>query len=220
MDSTWLTAERTAAATAVAARRLAAAPPRTAAILGCGLQGRTNVEALRTVFPGLATLRDYDILPEALRRYADEMRARHGLEVEPCKNPKETLAGADIVVTCGPITANPERTIEPGWLAPGALAVTLDYDCYWTPAALAEIDGIFTDDVAQLEHLKDYGYFRAVGRIAGELGDVVTGTRPGRTAPGQKIMSINMGIALEDVAMARRIYASAVSKGRGTWLPW
>lgn len=220
MDSTWLTAQRTAAATAVAARHLAAKSPQSVAILGCGVQGRTNIESLRSVFPTLSTIHAYDILPQALRRYAAETRARYGAEVLECRTAREAVDGADIVVTCGPITAVPERTIEPGWLKPGSLAVTLDYDCYWKPAALSEIDALFTDDLPQLEHLKKYGYFGAVERVSAELGEVVAGLKPGRSAEAQRIVSINMGIALEDVAMARRIYAIAVERRTGTWLPW
>jgi ornithine cyclodeaminase/alanine dehydrogenase-like protein (mu-crystallin family) len=220
MDSTWLTAQRTAAATAVSARYLARTQARVLAILGCGVQGRTNVEMLRRVCPELAEIQAFDIVPEALQRYAAEMTARHGLTVRSCPSPREAIAGADIVVTCGPITASPERVIEPGWLAPGALAVTLDYDCYWRAEALAAVDALYTDDQPQLEHLKHYGYFGAVRRLTGELGEVVAGLKPGRTGDGQMIISMNMGIALEDVSAARRIYDRAVVQKCGTWLPW
>ena len=45
----------------------------------------------------------------------------------------------------------------------GALAVTLDYDCHWQADALVAADALYTDDLAQLEHLKEHGYFQAVG---------------------------------------------------------
>ncbi|HYB55160.1 MAG TPA: ornithine cyclodeaminase family protein [Alphaproteobacteria bacterium] len=220
MDSTWLTAQRTAAATAVAARYLARMHPQVLAVLGCGIQGRTNVEMLRLVCLGLTAIQAYDILPEALQRYADEMTTRHGLQVRQCKNPREAIEGADIVVTCGPITADPQRIAEAGWLKPGALVVTLDYDCYWRAEALAAVDALYADDRAQLEHLKQYGYFGAVRQITSELGEVVAGLKPGRSDDRHTIVSINMGIALEDVATARRIYEQAIAQKRGIWLPW
>ena len=59
-----------------------------------------------------------------------------------------------------------------------------------------------------------------LSRPIGELGEVVAGLRPGRHSPDETIVSINMGIALEDVATARRIYDSATGRGVGTLLPW
>ena len=220
MDSTWLTAQRTAAATAVTARHLSKPNSRTLAVLGCGVQGRTNLAMTRLVCAGLGTVRAFDIVPEALQRYAAEMTAEHGVAVLQCRSPREAIENADIVVTCGPITSNPDRVIEPGWLSPGTLAVTLDYDCYWQPAALRAVDALYTDDRAQLEHLKEYGYFAAVAGLTAELGDVVAGLKPGRRSDKDVLISMNMGIALEDVAIARRIYDQAINRGCGAWLPW
>jgi ornithine cyclodeaminase/alanine dehydrogenase len=220
MDSTWLTAQRTAAATAVAARCLSTKSPLVVAILGCGVQARTNFEMLQLAFPGLATIQAYDIVPQAMQRYAEEMRARHGARVRQCKAPREAVEGADIVVTCGPITSNPDRVGEIGWLKPGALAVTLDYDCYWKPEALRAADAVFTDDIPQLEHLREYGYFNGLTDITGEIGDAISAKIRGRTSDSERIFSINMGIALEDVSVASRIYSAALTQKRGIWLPW
>ena len=220
MDSTWLTAQRTAAATAVAARCLSMKSPQVVAVLGCGVQARSNFEMLRLAFPDLAAIQAYDIVPQAMQRYAEEMFARHGARVRQFGTPREAIEGADIVVTCGPITSDPERVGELSWLKPGALVVTLDYDCYWKPEALGAADAIFTDDVPQLQHLREYGYFSGVRDITGEIGDVVLGKIRGRSADSDRIFSINIGIALEDVSVARRIYSAARSQGRGTWLPW
>lgn len=220
MDSTWLTERRTAAATAVAARHLARPGARVMAVLGCGLQGRANLDAVRTVLPAINRVRAYDIAPAALRRYAEEVAAKQGVEVAQCDSPREAIDGADIVVTCGPITATGNRVIEPGWLKPGGLAVTLDYDCYWTAGGLAAVDLLLSDDLEQIRHMQDYGYFAGLDRPIGELGEVVAGLRTGRQSPDQAIVSINMGIALEDVVTARRIYDRAQSSGIGTLLPW
>ena len=220
MDSTWLTAQRTAAATAVAARCLSVKAPQVVSVIGCGVQARTNFKMLQLTFPELLAVQAYDIVPEAIRRYAEEMSARHGARVKQCRTPQEAIEGADIVVTCGPITSKPDRVGELQWLKPGALVVTLDYDCYWKPEALASADAIFTDDIPQLEHQREYGYFRGVRAIAGEIGDALVGKVGGRSRGIDKIFSINMGIALEDVSVARRIYSAARAQGRGTSLPW
>ncbi len=216
MDSTWVTAMRTAAATAVTARYLANPATEVLAMMGCGVQGRTHVEALRIVFPGLRRVQAFDIDPAALSRYVKEVSEGHGIEVRPCRSAREAMKGAHIVVTGGPIEPTAERTIEADWLEPGMLGVSLDYDCYWRPSALEAAHRFFTDDIPQMEHLKEYGYFRSIPALTGEIGDVVAGKLDGRRRPDEVIIAMNMGISVEDVTTARRVYDLAVSKGRGT----
>ncbi|MSO92973.1 MAG: ornithine cyclodeaminase family protein [Rhodospirillales bacterium] len=219
MDSTWITAQRTAAATAVAARHLAAPESRVLAMLGCGLQGRTHVVALRHLFPTFTTVRAFDLVAANAERYASEMERRHGIQVTCCPDAKTALEGADIIVSSGPIEPNAPRALRLDGVKPGALIVTIDYDSYWHPSALAAADGFYTDDVGQMLHLKEYGYFLHVPPVTAEIGEVVAGLKPGRRRPGDILMSMNMGVSVEDVATARLVYDAARGQGRGVRLP-
>ncbi|HSJ55466.1 MAG TPA: ornithine cyclodeaminase family protein, partial [Anaerolineae bacterium] len=87
MDCVWITAMRTGAATAVSAHYLARPDSSTAGILGCGVQGRTNLEALNVLFP-LKKVRAYDVRPEMAERYAREMSEQLGLEVTAVSEPR------------------------------------------------------------------------------------------------------------------------------------
>src|SRR3972149_1610994 len=78
MDCSWITAYRTGAASALAAKYLARPESETVGILACGVQGRTNLEALAALFP-LKRAYAYDVVAAAQRRYAEEMGARLGL---------------------------------------------------------------------------------------------------------------------------------------------
>jgi ornithine cyclodeaminase/alanine dehydrogenase len=218
MDSTWITAVRTAAATAVTARYLARPDLDRFAMLGCGVQGRRHVEALRVVYPALRRVQAYDVDADALGRYVREIGDRHGLTVKECASAREAVRGAPLVVTGGPIEPTLPRTIDADWLEPGMLGVSLDYDCYWRPAALHAAHKLFTDDLAQLEHQREFGYFRDTPPISGEIADVVAGKHPGRERPDEMIVAMNLGISIEDVTTARRVYDLAVARGRGTVL--
>ena len=77
MDCTWITAQRTGAATAVAAKYLARRESETVGILGCGVQGRSNLEALKVLFP-VKKARAYDVHPERSAKYAQEMSSELG----------------------------------------------------------------------------------------------------------------------------------------------
>lgn len=214
MDATWITAQRTGAATAVAARYLAREDSSTIAILACGVQGRSNLEAVSCLFP-LTKVKVFDINSEAALLFKREMGAKFAIDVEICSSPKDAMAAADIVVTSGPIYKKPQPVIETGWLAPGAFACPLDYDSYWKTEAMQEIDKLATDDLNQLNFYRDMGYFQTTPNPYADLGDVATGKIAGRESDDERTMSINLGLAAEDMATASLLYKKARQKGLG-----
>ena len=218
MDCVWITAMRTGAATAVSAKYLARPESSVVGILGCGVQGRSNLEALNVLFP-LKRVMAYDARLESAQRYADEMSERFDLEVVPVATPREAVSGCDMVVTAGPILKTPHATIQAGWLDEGAFASLVDFDSFWRPAAMHEASKFCTDDVPQLRHYEEIGYFQDIPAIYADLGELVAGKKPGRQTPAERTMACNLGLALDDMAVAPLIYAAAKEKGIGTWLP-
>jgi ornithine cyclodeaminase/alanine dehydrogenase len=218
MDCTWITGMRTGAATALAARHLARPDSQTVGILGCGVQGRTNLEALHVLFP-LKRVVAYDTSAANAGRYAAELRQRGGLEVTIAKEPREAVTGCDLVVTAGPILRVPHATIQPGWLDAGAFASLVDFDSYWSGPAMRQVDKFCTDDVPQLEHYRHIGYFQDIPPVYASLGELVTGQKPGRQSPAERTMTCNLGLALDDMATAPIVYRRAVEQGIGVWLP-
>ena len=219
MDCTWITAMRTGAATAVAAKYLARPESRRVGILGCGVQGRSNLYALRVVFPAIDTVHAYDVHPENARRYQEEIEAATGLPVTRVSTPREAVEGMDLVVTAGPILKHPTPAIEAGWLKPGGFASPVDFDSYWQPEALAEIDKFCTDDHAQFEYYQRAGYFQKVPPRHADLGEIVAGLKPGRETDTERTMAMNLGLAIHDMATAIRVYERARAQGIGTLLP-
>jgi len=218
MDATWITAWRTGAATALAARHLARADSSVAAMLACGVQGRTNLESLAAVFP-LRKAYAYDVRPETRDSFAREMSARLGIDVVAVDEPRPAVEAADLVVTAGPILKEPKPTIERGWLREGGFGSAVDYDSYWTGEALAELDRIATDDLAQFRYTRGLGYFQRTPEPYADLGELVTGRKPGRASPRERTLAMNLGLALDDVAVAPEVLRRALERGLGTWLP-
>jgi ornithine cyclodeaminase/alanine dehydrogenase len=217
MDCTWITAYRTAAATALSARYLARPDSTTAAILACGVQGRAHLEALAGAFP-LRRAYAYDTRRETQERYVREMSAKLGLEVIGVDEPRQAVEAADLVVTAGPILKRPVPTIGKDWLRPGAFASAVDFDSYWTGEALAQLDRLATDDHTQFRYYRELGYFGATPEPYADLGELVTGRKPGRRSPGERTMAMNLGLALDDMAVAPELLRRAREQGRGTWL--
>jgi ornithine cyclodeaminase/alanine dehydrogenase-like protein (mu-crystallin family) len=140
------------------------------------------------------------------------------LEVVPVDHPREAVSGCDLVVTAGPILKKPHATIQAGWLEEGAFASLVDFDSYWHPAALKEIDKFCTDDLPQLEHYRQAGYFQDIPSIHADLGQLVAGQKPGRQTVTERTIACNLGLALDDMAVAPALYRRAVEQGIGAWL--
>jgi ornithine cyclodeaminase/alanine dehydrogenase-like protein (mu-crystallin family) len=218
MDCTWITAQRTGAATAVAAKYLARSEASSVGILGCGVQGRSNLEALKVLFP-LKKVYAYDKHSDRAAGYALEVSRQLEIEAVAVSDPKQAVVASDIVVTAGPILRTPHATIHRGWLSEGAFASLVDFDSYWHRDALHQADKFCTDDVPQLHHYRDLGYFQNIPAIHADLGELATGRKRGREKAEERTMACNLGIALDDIAVAPLIYTRALEKGIGTWLP-
>lgn len=218
MDATWITARRTGAATAIAAKYLARRESSSVGILACGVQGRNNLEALACLFK-ITKIKAFDIYPEFAHQYAQEMKDVVHADIEVVKSPKEAVIGMDLVVTSGPILKNPSPVIEAGWLAEGAFASPVDFDSYWKGEALMQADKLATDDMDQMAYYRKIGYFKNTPQPYADLGAIVSGKKPGRENARERTISMNLGIALDDMATAVLIYKKAEEQGIGTRLP-
>jgi ornithine cyclodeaminase/alanine dehydrogenase-like protein (mu-crystallin family) len=218
MDCTWITAKRTGAATAVAAKYLARKDSSTVGIVACGVQGRSNLEALSCLFQ-IEMVKAYDLYSEIAEQYAKEMRKKLQLEIEPAKGLEDAVKNMDIVVTSGPILKDPKPAIPAGWLSEGAFACPLDFDSYWKGEAFREADKLATDDANQFEYYRKVGYFKDTPKPYADLGEIAAGEKPGRQSDDERIISINLGLALDDMATAIFIYKKAVAEGIGKLLP-
>ena len=219
MDCTWITAKRTGAVTAVAAKYLAREDSKVLGILGCGVQGRSNLEALLALCKNIEKVKAYDVVDENLKKYVKEESARHGIKISPVSSPKKAVEGSDVVVTSGPIMRQPHPVIERSWFKDGGLACPLDFDSYWRPEATFSMDKFCIDDIQQFWYYKRQGYFSQIPRIYAELGEIVVGEKSGRANKSERIMSMNLGLAIEDIATAKLILEKAEKTGIGSKLP-
>ena len=218
MDAVWITAKRTGAATAIGAKYLARQDSSTVGIIACGVQGRSNLEALSCLFK-VTKVKAYDIYPDVAQKYSREMSETLHLNVEVVKHPKDAVTGLDMVVTSGPILKDPDPVIEPGWLSEGAFASPVDYDSSWQGEAIREADRFVTDDLEQMGYYRKAGYFKYTPEPYADLGEIAAGKKPGRQADDERTICMNLGLALDDMATGILIYKKAKEKGIGTDLP-
>lgn len=222
MDCAWLTAMRTGASVGIAAKYLARVDSRIVGILGCGVQARTSLMALVEILTQLKEVRCCDLFPAATRRFMDEMGKQFSnLKFIPCDKPADMMKSADVVVTAIPIVAKPKPPLEAGMLKAGGLGVALDYDSAWSTAAMKECNKFCSDDISQLLSTRQHGvYFSGIPkRIYADLGELAADLKKGRTSDHEKIFAMNMGIAVDDMVIAKVLYERAVETGAGVRLP-
>ena len=222
MDASWITAMRTGASAGICAKYLAVAHSSVVAIIGCGVQNRCSLAALRETLPHLREVRCYDRLPVASRGFVAAMSERFpDLEFVVCRSAPEAVRPADVAVSAIPIVVAPRPDLEAGMLKEGALAVALDYDSAWSPEAMQECNKFYSDDVSQLLATKAQGhYFSGIpDAIYADLGELAAHIKPGRESATERIFAINMGIAVDDIVTAQAIYERATTAGAGLRLP-
>lgn len=213
LDSTLITALRTAAATAVAAKYLARADTKTLAVVGCGAQGRATVEALRAVRP-IGEVLAYDVDPACAERFARELNARAVASVD------EAVCAAEIVVTC---TTARAAILDVHHLHPGIFIAAVGADNpekqELTPALLRKTK-IVADIVDQAATMGDLHHALESGAVRredvhGELADVICGRVRGRTSDDEMFVFDSTGTALQDVAVASIAVQRATERGAG-----
>ena len=215
MDGTVVSAARTGAVTGVAARLLARHGARVAGMLGAGVQAGTQLPALEAVLPALEEVRVWDLFPERAEAFRERSE-----RVVPVVTAEEACRGADVIVAA---TMAAEPYVPPEWLGPGSLfcsVSSLDPEV----ACITQADLVVCDlwDHETEHHSRPLARAVAAGVVAREdvveLPDLVAGRHPGRTSDEQRIFCSPVGLAIEDVAAAARVYRRAAELGLGTEL--
>jgi ornithine cyclodeaminase/alanine dehydrogenase len=222
MDATWLTARRGPAVSSVAARRLARPESRTAAIIGCGVQGRGHIPALTAVLPALEQIKLYDTDAKAAAAAARGWRGKlaHPVKIKTVDSAADAVRDADVIVTATRLTDKPDPDVPESWVRSGALAIAFDLDAVLDPELFERADRVYVDSVADVEGLMARGLLRGglPDHLSGELGRLVAEKIPGRSADAERVACLFAGLGAVDVVLARAIYDKACRLGAGTLL--
>ena len=220
LGAAWITAMRTAAATAVCAKYLAKKDSKTLCIIGAGFQGRHQLLSLQEVLP-LAEVRVHDTNPQAVNQFVEQMRGKSKAKLNPEKDAATAVKGADVVVIA---ITNETIFFKQDWIEKGTLICSLG-ETVMEYQALRAMDKIIVDHRQQTMHMGELKKWFEKGLISerdvyAELGEVVAGKKPGRENDQERILAAPIGVASLDVATAFRVYIHAKQKGIGTVLSW
>jgi alanine dehydrogenase len=225
IDATAITEWRTGAMTAIAARHLARPGARVLGHVGARGTAFANVTLLDRVLE-LEEIRVTSARAESRAAFGERLEQALGKPVLVVDSVEEAVRGADVVVEATRLPA-PAPIVRTEWIAPAALVIP-----YGTMSAVelsltSIMDKVFVDDWGQCRR-GPFGSLRAHvdqglvtgDTIAGELADVVAGSRPGRERDDERILFWHRGLATTDVALGQAILDRAVERDAGTLLPY
>jgi alanine dehydrogenase len=220
VDSREITALRTAAATAVAAKYLARPDSTTVAVCGCGTQGQMQLAAVNRMFP-LRAVFAYDKNPQQSLDFADELRDKLNAPITATDDLRDCVRRCDICITC---TTSGEAFVGEDHVRPGLFIAAVGAD----DPRKQEINStvmahskIVCDVVAQCAVMGDLHHALQAGVVKmedvhAELGEIVAGRKPGRESAAEVIVFDSTGMALQDVAATALVYEKAIGEGAGT----
>jgi ornithine cyclodeaminase len=221
MDAASVTGIRTAAVSGVATRFLAKEDAGDLAILGAGVQGKSHLDAMRAVRK-LRRVRIWSRNEANSRAFVEWAGQRFGIDVELIKTAQDAVKDADIICTC---TSSGEPILAGEWLSPGTHVNVVGSSIPTKREVDAEAvkrSRLFTDRMeSALNEAGDFLLARKEGvvddsHILGEIGQLLIGTRAGRTSAADITMFKSLGLAVEDVASAHVVWTEAERRNAGT----
>ena len=226
MGGTWITAMRTGAAGGVAAKYLARKDSKIIGLVGAGVQARTQLAALISLYGELDEVRVWSRTASARESYVSEVKNTYGGKIKnifPVEEVKDAVKGADIVVTTTP---SRKPLVMNEWVEEG-----MHFNCIGADApGKEELDPsilrrskIVVDDWEQASHSGEINVPLSRGLITreniwAEIGEVVAGLKEGRTRPDEITVFTSTGLAIQDAVTADITYRKALEKGVGRTL--
>jgi alanine dehydrogenase len=222
MNASSLTDERTGAAGGVAAKDLARRGASTVGIIGSGHQAYTQILAYNVVLgPQIRLVRVYSRHAEHAEALARRIHGEMGYEAMAVESAREAADDADIIATATPARS---PVLKAEWVRPGAHVNAIGADApgkQELESALTLKARVFVDSVEPASHSGEVNVPISQGlmdknKIAGTIGQVITGNVPGRTSDEDITIFDSTGLSIQDMTVGRIVYQRALKDGLGT----
>ncbi|MGA2789280.1 MAG: ornithine cyclodeaminase family protein [Candidatus Bathyarchaeia archaeon] len=221
MDGTFLTAMRTGAAGGVAAKYLARKDAKKVGILGAGVQGRTQIIAASKV-RRVEKVKAYDVARDRCELFCKQLSKELNIQIEPVDSAEKAVRGSDIVIT----TSTSKMPILNGdWLDEGTHVNAIGSHTPDTreldAASIKRAKLVVDSREAALKEAGDIMIPLSQGlitpdQIHAELGEIVTNKKVGRISDNEITIFKSLGLAIQDVSTANKVYELALKRGVGT----
>jgi len=216
MDGTHITKMRTGAAGAVAAKYLSREDSEVAAFVGAGVQAGTQLEALLTTRHSISKVIIYDIEEANMKNFARNVNAKYGLRAEYASSVRDAVRDADIVITTTPVRT---PIVKAEYIRNGTHINAIGADApgkqELDPKILKQARTV-VDNWEQASHAGEINVALSKGVITrediyGDIGEIVSGRKPGRQSSDQITVFDSTGLAIQDISAAGEIYRKLIS---------
>jgi ornithine cyclodeaminase/alanine dehydrogenase len=220
MDGTYVTAYRTGAAGAVAAKLLAKKDSEIIGVIGTGVQARMQVIALKEIF-SLKKVKVWGRNAVARDLYSEEISEQLKITVEPVDNIKDAVIDSDIVIT---VTPSKKALVMKDWIKEGTHINSIGADApgkqELDPRIIKIADKVVVDSLDQCKIIGEIQHALGNGLISekdisAEIGQILIGEKKGRESEVEITLFDSTGLAAQDIAAANIVYKQAKEKGIG-----
>lgn len=220
MDGTYVTAYRTGAAGAVAAKVLANKESKIIGVIGAGTQARMQIIALKEIF-SLKEIKVWDINAAGRDLYSKEISEQLNITVEPLDNIKDAVIESDIVVT---VTPSKKALVMKDWIKEGTHINSIGADApgkqELDPRIIKKADKVVVDSLDQCRIIGEIQHALRLGLINekdiyAEIGQILIGEKKGRESREEITLFDSTGLSAQDIAAANIVYKQAKEKGIG-----
>ncbi len=222
MDGTYISAMRTGAVTGVGAKYLANPDSKVVGLIGCGVQARTQIMAMKAAVPSVKLLKGYDLRKEASERFAQWASCELGIEAVSVNSAQEAVVDSDMIAT---VTVADEPIVKDAWLKEGSFFAHVGSYQEEEEAVIFNSDKVVVDLWHEVVHRGTplLAKLYSAGKITEEkihanIGEIIRGKKPGRTSRKERIFFSPLGLGSEDVGVASFVYKEAKRKGMGVSL--
>ena len=220
MDADYITRVRTAAVALLSCQKFARQDFKTMGMIGCGIQGKQQVAMVARAYPQIEEIYILDRFDAAMDELIKE--CSQYTEARFIKADWETLArNSEVIFSAAYIPAGPNPQIKDEWLNKKGLTIRAS-DCHthYEDVSIKAADKYYCDSIEEHELFITYGlYPQGLPEITGETGAALAGVVAGRENDDEFIFVNNVGMAVEDITVARKIFDTALEKGIGVKMP-
>ena len=189
-------------------------------MIGCGVQGKQQVAMVARAYPQIEKIYLYDRFESAQDALIAECQPY--TKAEFVKSDWEELArNSDVIFSAAYIPAVPNPQIKDEWLPKkGQTIIASDCHTHYEDVSIKAADKYYVDSIEEHELFVTYGMYPwGLPKITGETGAALAGMVPGRERADEFIFVNNVGMAVEDIVVARKIFDTALERGIGTKMP-
>jgi N-[(2S)-2-amino-2-carboxyethyl]-L-glutamate dehydrogenase len=218
MDAQVISATRTGAVSLLAAQKLVPPDTQEVALIGAGVNMRTQLLGLQRAVPGLRRARVYSE-GSSKERFAEEMSRRTELQIRPVATAEEAVRGSSFIVTC--VSRDDRPVVVDRWIGERGVTVFSIGGFEVEASLLTRMDRVVADRWVDVKsrNIQTHALAVAWGLLpesrVEDLGPILAGQRAGRTSRQECIFFSPVGLAFEDIFVADRVFREALRRGVG-----